>query len=121
MSGACQLGRAVEAAVRRALRAALHAKRRQSAVGSRQSAVGSRQSAVGSRQDVVGCELSALSSRCPDRRISDKQNLTQEVRSSEKRRAKKRTKADRHFTTADASIELKRLNPATCTTRGLDP
>ncbi len=66
----------------------------------------------GSWLDMAESELSVLSSQCLDRRISDKQTLTEEVAAWENSRNKKHTKADWHFTTADARVKLKRLYPA---------
>jgi uncharacterized small protein (DUF1192 family) len=66
----------------------------------------------GSWLDMAESELSVLSSQCLDRRISDKQILTEEVAAWEDSRNKKHAKADWHFTTADARVRLKRLYPA---------
>jgi hypothetical protein len=57
-------------------------------------------------------ELSVLSTQCLDRRIPDKQRLTEEVAAWEETRNKHHAKADWQFTTADARIKLKRLYPA---------
>jgi hypothetical protein len=57
-------------------------------------------------------ELSVLSVQCLDRRIPDKQSLIDEVTAWHDCRNKKHTKADWHFTTADARLKLKRLYPA---------
>jgi hypothetical protein len=57
-------------------------------------------------------ELSVLSSQCLDRRIPDKDKLTEEVAAWQFDRNKKHTKADWQFTTADARVKLKRLYPA---------
>ena len=57
-------------------------------------------------------ELAVLSSQCLDRRIADKQTLTEEVAAREHSRNHKHAKADWQFTTADARIKLKRLYPA---------
>ena len=57
-------------------------------------------------------ELSVLSIQCLDRRIADKQTLTDEVAAWEASRNKKHAKADWHFTTADARVRLKRLYPS---------
>jgi hypothetical protein len=56
-------------------------------------------------------ELGVLSSQCLDRRIPDKQTLTEEVAAWEDDRNKHHAKADWHFSTADARIKLKRLYP----------
>jgi hypothetical protein len=57
-------------------------------------------------------ELSVLSDQCLDRRIPDKQTLTEEVAALEDSRNKKCVKADWQFSTADARVKLKRLYPA---------
>jgi hypothetical protein len=56
-------------------------------------------------------ELAVLSTQCLDRRIADKQTLTEEVAAWQDRRNKHHAKADWQFTTADARIKLKRLYP----------
>ena len=56
-------------------------------------------------------ELGVVSSQCLDRRIPDKQTLSEEVAAWEHNRNKNHTKADWQFTTADARIKLKRLYP----------
>ncbi len=66
----------------------------------------------GSWLDMAESELSALSGQCLDRRIADKQTLTEEVAAWEGSRNKKHVKADWQFTTADARVKLKRLYPA---------
>jgi hypothetical protein len=66
----------------------------------------------GSWLDMAESELSVLSTQCLDRRIADKQTLTDEVAAWEDSRNSKHTKADWQFTTADARIKLKRLYPA---------
>jgi hypothetical protein len=66
----------------------------------------------GSWLDMAESELSVLSGQCLDRRIADKQTLTEEVAAWEKSRNKKHVKADWQFTTADARVKLKRLYPA---------
>ena len=65
----------------------------------------------GSWLDMAESELSVLSGQCLDRRIPDKQTLTDEVAAWEARRNKKHAKADWQFTTADARVKLKRLYP----------
>jgi uncharacterized small protein (DUF1192 family) len=57
-------------------------------------------------------ELSVLSAQCLNRRIPDKQTLTDEVAAWEADRNKKHTKADWQFTTAEARVKLKRLYPS---------
>ena len=66
----------------------------------------------GSWLDMAESELSVLSRQCLDRRIADKQTLTDEVAAWEASRNKRNAKADWHFTTADARVKLKRLYPA---------
>ena len=66
----------------------------------------------GSWLNMAEFELSVLSGQCLDRRIPDKQTLTEEVAAWEHARNKKHVKADWQFTTADARVKLKRLYPA---------
>jgi DDE superfamily endonuclease len=66
----------------------------------------------GSWLNMAESELSVLSGQCLDRRIPDKQTLTEEVAAWEDSRNKKHVKADWQFTTADARVKLKRLYPA---------
>ena len=66
----------------------------------------------GSWLDMAESELGVLSSQCLDRRIPDKQTLTEEVAAWQGDRNKHHAKADWQFTTADARIKLKRLYPA---------
>jgi DDE superfamily endonuclease len=66
----------------------------------------------GSWLNMAESELSVLSGQCLDRRIPDKQSLTEEVAAWEHARNKKHVKADWQFTTADARVKLKRLYPA---------
>jgi DDE superfamily endonuclease len=66
----------------------------------------------GSWLDMAESELSVLSTQCLDRRIADKQTLTEEVAAWQDSRNNKHAKADWQFTTADARIKLKRLYPA---------
>ena len=66
----------------------------------------------GSWLDMAESELSVLTTQCLDRRIADKQTLTEEVAAWEGCRNKKHAKADWQFTTTDARIKLKRLYPA---------
>lgn len=65
----------------------------------------------GSWLDMAESELSVLTTQCLDRRIPNKQNLTEEVAAWEDDRNKNHAKADWQFTTADARIKLKRLYP----------
>ncbi|HET6239356.1 MAG TPA: transposase [Acetobacteraceae bacterium] len=66
----------------------------------------------GSWLDLAESELSLLSSQCLDRRIPDKQTLSEEVAAWEGNLNSNHTKANWHFTTADARVSLKRLYPA---------
>ena len=66
----------------------------------------------GSWLNMAESELSVLSGQCLDRRIPDKQTLTEEIVAWEDSRNKKHVKADGQFTTADARVKLKRLYPA---------
>ncbi len=63
----------------------------------------------GSWLDMAKSELAVLSTQCLDRRIPDKEELTEEVAAWQQRR--KQTKANWRFTTADARIKLARLYP----------
>jgi len=65
----------------------------------------------GSWLNMAESELGVLASQCLDRRIPDKETLSQEVAAWQARRNKNQTKADWRFTTADARIKLKRLYP----------
>ncbi len=65
----------------------------------------------GSWLDMAESELSVLSSQCLDRRIPNKQVLTEEVAAWEDDRNTHHAKAEWHFTAADARIKLKRLYP----------
>jgi hypothetical protein len=62
--------------------------------------------------DMAESELGALSSQCLDRRIPDKQALTEEVATWEDDRNKHHAKADWQFTAAGALIQLKSLYPS---------
>ncbi len=66
----------------------------------------------GSWLNLAESELGVLSSQCLDRRIPDKQVLTDEVSAWEHDRNKNHTTADWHFTTATARIKLKHLYPS---------
>jgi len=57
-------------------------------------------------------ELGVLSSQRLDRRIPDKQTLTEEVATWEDDRNKHHAKADWQFTAAGALIQLKSLYPS---------
>ena len=66
----------------------------------------------GSWLDLAESELGVLSSQCLDRRIPDKQTLTEEVAAWEHDRNANKTKANWHFTTPNARIKLKHLYPS---------
>jgi len=66
----------------------------------------------GSWLNMAESELSVVSAQCLDRRIPDKQTLTNETAAWERDRNKKHTRADWQFTNADARVKLKRLYPA---------
>ena len=66
----------------------------------------------GSWLDMAESELGVLSSQCLDRRIPDKQTLTEEVATWEDDRKEHYAKADWQFTAADARIKLKMLYPS---------
>src|SRR5437879_3264018 len=55
---------------------------------------------------------SVLSSQCLDRRIPDKQTLSDEIAAWEHDRNANKTKANWHFTTPNARIKLKHLYPS---------
>ena len=57
-------------------------------------------------------ELSVLSQQCLDRRIPDKNILTQEVAAWEGSRNQAGATVDWRFTTSDARIKLKKLYPS---------
>jgi transposase len=54
-------------------------------------------------------ELSVLARQCLDRRIPDRESLSQEVNAWQQQRNAAVVKVNWHFTTADARIKLKRL------------
>ncbi len=66
----------------------------------------------GSWLNLAESELAVLSSQCLDRRIPDKQVLTDEVAAWQHDRNKNHAKADWRFTTANARIKLKHLYPS---------
>jgi len=66
----------------------------------------------GSWLNTAESELSVLSSQCLDRRIPDKESLTEEAAAWQATRNKTHTNADWQFTNDDARIKLKRLYPA---------
>ena len=65
----------------------------------------------GSWLDMAESELGILASQCLDRRIPDKQTLTEEIAAWQTSRNKHHAKANWQFTTKDARIKLKRLYP----------
>jgi hypothetical protein len=66
----------------------------------------------GSWLNLAESELGVLSSQCLDRRIPDKQTLTDEIVARERDRNAHQAKSDWRFTTNDARIKLTRLYPA---------
>jgi hypothetical protein len=65
----------------------------------------------GSWLDLAESELAVLTSQCLDRRIPDKQTLTNEVAAWGRHRNSRLAKADWHFTTDTARVKLKHLYP----------
>ena len=66
----------------------------------------------GSWLNMAEIEFSVLSRQCLDRRIPDRETLTNEVAAWEKNRNNKAARMEWRFTTADARIRLKRLYPS---------
>jgi hypothetical protein len=66
----------------------------------------------GSWLNLAESELGVLSSQCLDRRIPDKQILSDEIAAWEHDRNTNHTKADWQFSTKDARVKLKHLYPA---------
>ena len=66
----------------------------------------------GSWLDMAESERGVLSFQCLDRRIPDKQTLTDEIAAWEDDRNANHAKADWQFTTTDARINLKNLYPS---------
>jgi hypothetical protein len=66
----------------------------------------------GSWLNMAESELAVLAGQCLDRRIPDQPMMVTEVNAWQRDRNAHHTKADWHFTTADARIKLKRLYPA---------
>ncbi len=66
----------------------------------------------GSWLDLAESELGVLSSQCLDRRIPDKQTLIDEIAAWEHDRTSRHTKANWHFTTANARVKLRHLYPS---------
>jgi hypothetical protein len=65
----------------------------------------------GSWLDLAESELAVLTSQCLDRRIPDKQTLTNEVAAWVHHRNSRHAKADWHFTTDTARVKLSHLYP----------
>ena len=65
----------------------------------------------GSWLDLAESELGVLSRQCLDRRISDKQTLSDEIQAWQDDRNANHAKANWHFTTTDARVKLKSLYP----------
>jgi hypothetical protein len=66
----------------------------------------------GSWLNLAESEIGVLSSQCLDRRIPDKQILSDEIAAWEHDRNTNHTKADWQFSTKDARVKLKHLYPA---------
>jgi hypothetical protein len=65
----------------------------------------------GSWLNIAEIELRVLNGQCLNRRISDKEILSDEVTAWQDKRNSDRAKVDWHFTAEDARIKLKRLYP----------
>jgi hypothetical protein len=65
----------------------------------------------GSWLNLAESELAVLSSQCLDRRIPDKQTVSDEIAAWQDDRNASHARADWHFTTPDARIKLKHLYP----------
>jgi hypothetical protein len=65
----------------------------------------------GSWLNVAEPELSVLTRQCLDRRIATRNEIGQQARTWMRRRNRKQTGVDWHFTTTNARIKLKRLYP----------
>jgi len=65
----------------------------------------------GSWPDMAETELSVLARQCLARRIPDREALAREVAAWEEGRNGAAAKVDWQFTTADARIKIKRLDP----------
>jgi hypothetical protein len=65
----------------------------------------------GSWLNIAEIELSALTLQCLDRRIPDRETLTEETHQWEQRRNETHKGVDWQFSTQDARIKLKRLYP----------
>jgi hypothetical protein len=66
----------------------------------------------GSWLNMAEIELSVLSGQCLDRRIGSEEELKREVSAWQEERNKQQKKVNWHFTTADARVKLKRLDPS---------
>jgi hypothetical protein len=65
----------------------------------------------GSWLNVAEPELSVLSRQCLDRSISTRKGIGEQARNWTRRRNRRQTGVDSHFTTTDARTKLKRLYP----------
>ena len=65
----------------------------------------------GSWLNVAEPELSVLTRQCLNRRISTRKEIGEQARNWTRRRNRKQTGVDWHFTTTDARTKLKRLYP----------
>ena len=65
----------------------------------------------GSWLDVAEIESSVLARQSPDRRIDDAEDLRREVAAWEADRNGRQVGVDWHFTTAEARVKLRRLDP----------
>ena len=66
----------------------------------------------GSWLNLAESELGVLTTQCLDRRLPDKQTLTNEVAAREHERNARHTKSNWRFTTNNARIKLKQLYPS---------
>jgi len=66
----------------------------------------------GSWLNLAESELGVLAAQCLDRRIPDKQTLTDEIAAWQHDRNTHHTKSDWRFTTKNARIKLKHLYPS---------
>jgi hypothetical protein len=73
----------------------------------------------GSWLNMAEIELGILGRQCLDRRIPDRNKLTDEVDAWQRNRNQSQSKVEWQFTTADARIKLKRLYPITQTNTSL--
>jgi hypothetical protein len=66
----------------------------------------------GSWLNLAESELGVLSPQCLDRRIPDKQTLIEEITAWQRHRNARHAKANWHFTTPDARVQLRNLYPS---------